>query len=84
MRRRSRRGWELAESVAYSLREREYEVFLDRDELPPGQNYDQRIEDGIRQSNVFIFLISPESVEEGRYTLTEFQSSSASIRDHDS
>jgi SH3-like domain-containing protein len=60
-----------AESIAFSLRARGHEVFLDRDDLPPGGSFDQRIERAVKRSDVFVFLISPDSVAEGRYTLTE-------------
>jgi hypothetical protein len=60
-----------AESIAFSLRDRGHTVFLDRDDLPPGESFDQQIERGVNDSDIFIFLISPDSVAEGRYTLTE-------------
>jgi tetratricopeptide (TPR) repeat protein len=60
-----------AEAVAFSLRSRQYQVFLDRDDLPPGESYDQRIERAVNDSEMFIFLVSPDSIAEGRYTLTE-------------
>lgn len=62
-----------AQSIAISLRGRGYRAFLDRDTLPPGASYDQRIEKAIKQSSAFVFLISPQSVQEGRYTLTELR-----------
>jgi TIR domain len=46
-------------------------VFLDRDNLPAGESYDQHIERAINDSDVFLFLISTDSLEAGRYTLTE-------------
>lgn len=61
----------VAESIAFSLRSRGHKVFLDRDDLPPGQSYDQQIEKAVKQSDIFLFLISPDSVGEGRFTLTE-------------
>jgi hypothetical protein len=61
----------IAESIAFSLRELGYTVFLDRDDLPPGESFDQKIERAVNDSDIFIFLISPDSVAEGRYTLTE-------------
>jgi len=61
----------VAESIAFSLRSRGHKVFLDRDDLPPGQSYDQQIERAVKESDAFIFLISPHSVAPGRYTLTE-------------
>ena len=60
-----------AESIAFSLRSHGYKVFLDRDDLPAGASYDQQIERAVNDSEIFIFLISPDSVAEGRYTMTE-------------
>jgi hypothetical protein len=60
-----------AEAIAFSLRDRRHEVFLDRDDLSAGEGFDKSIEQAVNKSNIFIFLISPESVAEGRYTLTE-------------
>jgi hypothetical protein len=60
-----------AEAIAFSLRDRGHEVFLDRDGLRAGEGFDKSIEQAVNKSNIFIFLISPESVAEGRYTLTE-------------
>jgi TIR domain-containing protein len=60
-----------AEAIAFSLRDRSHKVFLDRDDLPVGHGFDQRIERAVKQSEIFIFLISPDSVTDGRYTLTE-------------
>lgn len=60
-----------AEQVALSLRSRGYTVFLDRDDLPAAQSFDERIEAGVAASDFMVFLISPESVTQGRYTLTE-------------
>jgi len=61
----------IAEPIAFSLRSRGHLVFLDRDDLPPGQSYDQQIERAIKESDLLIFLVSPLSVAQGRYTLTE-------------
>jgi TIR domain/VHL beta domain len=63
----------MAESIAFSLRSRGHEVFLDRDDLPAGESYDQRIERAVSNSDIFIFLISPDSVAQGRYALTELK-----------
>jgi hypothetical protein len=60
-----------AASIAFSLRGRGYKVFLDRDDLPAGESYDGRIGDAVKDSDIFIFLISPDSVAQGRFTLTE-------------
>jgi hypothetical protein len=62
---------DVAEPIAFSLRARGHKVFLDKDDLPPGRSYDDQIAQAIEESDLFIFLISPESVTKGRYTLTE-------------
>jgi hypothetical protein len=64
---------ELADLIALSLRSRDHIVFLDDDDLPPGINYNQQIERAIKASDIFVFLISPDSVREGRYTLSELK-----------
>src|SRR5580700_6516345 len=62
-----------AELVAFSLRSRGHKVFLDRDDLPAGASYDQQIERAVKDSDIFVFLVSSDSVAEGRYTLTELR-----------
>jgi hypothetical protein len=62
-----------AESIAFSLRSRGHAVFLDRDDLPPGGSYDEQIERAVKESDIFVFLISPDSIADGRYTLTELK-----------
>jgi hypothetical protein len=63
----------VAESIAYALRDRGHEVFLDEDYLQAGKGYSAELEDAIRDSDLMIFLISPQSVEPGRYTLSELE-----------
>lgn len=60
-----------AEPIAFSLRSRGHKVFLDRDDLPAGQTYEDQIHDAIEASDLFVCLISPEAVDGGRFTLTE-------------
>ena len=62
---------DVAEEVALTLRNEGHTVFLDRDDLPPGTSYDDQIRKAIAASDLLVFLISPESVSAGRYTLTE-------------
>jgi len=62
-----------AETITFSLRGRGHTVFLDRDDLPAGESFDHQIERAVNESDIFIFLISPDSVTEGRYTLTELK-----------
>ncbi len=62
-----------AEPIALALRARGFEVFLDDDDLPPGRDYNVQIEAAIESADYFIFLISPDSVDSGRYTLSELE-----------
>jgi hypothetical protein len=62
-----------AEPIAFSLRNRGHQVFFDRDDLPDGDSYDDRIQTAIDQSDLFIFLITPESIAQGRFTMTELK-----------
>lgn len=61
----------IAESIAHSIRARGHEVFFDLHDLPAGASYESRIEVAIERCDVFVFLVSPHSVQRGRYTLTE-------------
>lgn len=62
---------DLATRLALGLRKLGVETFLDRDTLPAGESFDDRIASAIGRSDVFIFLISTEAVARGAYTLTE-------------
>lgn len=61
----------VAEELAVEMRAMGHTVFLDRDDLPPGGAYHEQIRRAIESSELFVFLLSPESVQEGRYTRTE-------------
>jgi hypothetical protein len=62
-----------AEALSLRLINMGFKVFFDRDSLVAGREYDLAILSRIRESDLFIFLISPESVSPGRYTLTELK-----------
>ena len=62
---------DLADRVRLALVAQKHKVFVDRHDLDPGQEYDARIAQAIEQADLFIFLLSPESLNEGRYTITE-------------
>ena len=64
---------DIAEPIAFSLRARGHNVFFDRDDLPPGGEYDMRIESAVERSALFVFLISPSSIAKGKFTLTELE-----------
>jgi TIR domain len=64
---------ETSASINYELQAAGHEVFFDREDLPAGQSYDEKIRSAIDESDLFIFMITPESVAKGRYTLTELK-----------
>ena len=61
----------LAEPIYFTLRADRHKVFFDRSDLPPGQEYDAHILQAIEAADLFIFLVSPDSISEGSYTLAE-------------
>lgn len=63
----------LAEPILYALRAQEHDVFFDRSDLPPGEEFHARIRQAIEESDLFIFLMSPDSVGEDKYTLSELE-----------
>ncbi|MGE5218904.1 MAG: CHAT domain-containing protein [Chloroflexota bacterium] len=62
-----------AASINYELTASGHDVFFDKEDLPPAQSYNERIRSAIETSDLFIFLITPESVTQGHYTLTELK-----------
>lgn len=63
----------IAEELAQTLKNSGHEVFFDKDTLPAGEDFNERIRAGIRRSDRFVFLISRSSLQEGRFTLSELQ-----------
>ena len=53
---------EVAKRIELSLEEEGHSVFRDRSDLPPGESFDARIRKAIEESDLFIFLISRESL----------------------
>ena len=64
---------ELARSIEIALSGEGHAVFLDRSSLPSGDEYHERIRRAIADCDLLIFLVSPDSVAKGRYTLTELE-----------
>ena len=62
---------DLVEPVYLALCAQGHTVFFDRADLPAGEEYDVRIRKAIEKSQLFIFMVSPASLEPGSYTLTE-------------
>src|SRR5207237_9787052 len=61
----------LIEHIYLPLRAQGHSVFFDRADLPPGEEYDSRIREAIEKSQLFVFMVSPDSLKSGSYTLTE-------------
>jgi hypothetical protein len=62
---------ETATRIELSLKQDGHSVFRDRSSLPAGDAYDTRIRAAVEECEVFVFLVSRESLSPGRYTLTE-------------
>lgn len=62
-----------ADELAVRLRTEGHTVFLDQDNLPEGEGYDARIRAAIASCDLFLFLVSPLSIQPGRYTITELK-----------
>jgi TIR domain len=61
----------MAEPLALALEADGHEVFFDRQDLPAGASYHDRIRQAVDDADRYIFLVSPQSVEPGSYALTE-------------
>jgi tetratricopeptide (TPR) repeat protein len=64
---------DIAEGIEVALSGEGHAVFLDRSDLPSGETYNDQIRKAVAQCDLFIFLISPEAVAKGRYTITELE-----------
>jgi hypothetical protein len=61
----------IAQSISIRLLDDGHKSFFDLTTLPVGRSYDAKIRDAIRGADLFIFLISPESIRENSYARTE-------------
>lgn len=64
---------DIAEQIELAIAGSGHRVFRDRSSLPPGGEYHTRIRSAVNDSDVFIFLVSPNSVTPGSYALTELK-----------
>jgi hypothetical protein len=62
-----------AEEIALALQEGGNDVFFDKDDLSGGEDFHSVIREHVANADLFVFLISPESVRPGAYTLTELR-----------
>jgi hypothetical protein len=65
--------YDVADQVHLALSASGHQVFFDRDSLPPGGDYHSRICSAVESSDIFVFLISPNSIKEGSYAKTELK-----------
>ncbi len=63
----------IAEGIELALSGSGYTVFFDKTSLPPGGDYHSRIAKAVSDADLFIFLISEESISAGSYALTELK-----------
>jgi type II secretory pathway pseudopilin PulG len=72
---------ELCERLQLALEaDGRHEVFVDRSRLTPGQPFDTTLRQGIEDCDLFLFLLSPESVAAGSYALAELDIAKARWR----
>ena len=62
---------EIANSINRALLEQGHDVFFDREDLPPGEEFHIRIRRAIESADLFVFLISKYAIDAGSYTLNE-------------
>lgn len=62
---------ELADRLALALEAEGHDVFIDRSDLPVGQAFHEPLRKAIEEADAFVFLITPESVASGSYTMAE-------------
>lgn len=68
---------DLAVRLKLALEAEQHDVFFDRDDLGAGEAYQQAIRDAVEQADLMLFLVSPESVGPGSYTLAELEMAEA-------
>ena len=61
----------LAERLTLALESEGHDVFMDRTDLKVGEAFHQALREAIERADLFVFLITPESVAPGSYALAE-------------
>ena len=70
---------DVAERLKLALEAEGHEVFYDRDDLPPGQTFHREIREAVEDAELFIFLITPESVAPGQLYLDRARARRAAL-----
>jgi hypothetical protein len=60
-----------AERLHFALVGAGFQTFFDHESLPAGGDFNSRIQSAVQRSDLFVFLISPDSLASGCYALTE-------------
>lgn len=61
----------LVEPIRYALAQQRHDIFFDREDLQPGEEFDSRIRREIERCELFLCFITPNTVDAGSYTLSE-------------
>ena len=69
----SRADLKIAEQIAGNLKQAGHEVFFDRHSIKVAEDFNRVIWNRIQKAQLFVYLISPNSVRAGSYTLTELE-----------
>lgn len=64
---------DVAQDIFYSLSRNGMEVYLDEKSLKTGEQFHTALKELILDSDYFIFLISPDSISDNSYCLTELE-----------
>ncbi|MEO8311813.1 MAG: toll/interleukin-1 receptor domain-containing protein [Caldimonas sp.] len=62
---------ELAQRITLALEGSDVDVFFDREDLPPGGEFNLAIRTAIRRCDLFVFIASRASIRDGAYTMAE-------------
>jgi formylglycine-generating enzyme required for sulfatase activity len=60
-----------ADAIRLALEDDGHDVFFDREDLPPGDEFHNRIRSAIEKAQLVIFLVSARTLDAGSYTLNE-------------
>lgn len=71
---------DLAARLALALEAEGHDVFHDRSDLKAGEAFHQRLREAVAAADAFVFLITPEAVASGSYTLAELEFAQAHWR----
>ena len=63
----------LAHEVALALSGSDYDVFFDKKDLPFAGDYHSRLRAAVDHADVFVFLVSSDSITPRKYSLTELK-----------